>query len=305
MAYNHRKLSKKADDTPKQYEGQLQDYNDDLGETVEASPESVQGLLRSTRGEGQGENLDVVTDIQLDEERDNDGKTAETIEAQFDKRKSYQPHRDSQADDAPMMPINALSEGYDQTHRKAFNARQSKLDSQKRVVDKDIGKQLSGPRTKQPRQVPTSGTQLVNHPDRLASGNQKKMALAALKDADAVLFYLHYKAASENRPLTEREKKIESQIAIDKRTILSQFQDQDFDEQGNPIAQPADQQANAGAGVPESVIIDDLLGDQSIAGDMGLGDMDMIEQGDPRFKDIHHREQAEIDAERNGFEYLD
>ena len=230
MAFNLNKKLKKqaqaisAEATPQTHEKMLEKYNKDYGNSV-TDPESVQGLLSECRGEGQGEDLDVVTESQMDDPHgDSHDHRDETTEAQIDNQDSNFPHRQAGIDDVIMKPIDALAEAQDDKRRKSYN-RADKKGSKRPLLDKNVGKQLSGTKTKVPSNVPSSGSQLQNHPDRftnLASSEKNQTLLAAMRDADSILFAMHYRAKMTGRDLNEEEKRIEAQITADKKQILSQ-----------------------------------------------------------------------------------
>ena len=314
MTYNHKKTAK-TEDSPKPYSKSLNDYNKEWDNTVdkEKTVESYQGLLRENRGSGQGENLDVVTESQMtSEHKSSYNHRDETTESQLDKRKSEYPHRQSGIDDAFMKPHDALSEGLDRKFHDKYKKTVGKGGRYSRIVDKGIGEQMSGSVTKQQSQVPDSGSQLNVSPGRFKSVSASNMAAEAMKDADAVLFYLYHKSASEGRELTNHEKKIESQITKDKRTILSQFQDNPLDPMGvNPMKpdpmgidpmkpDPMGIDPVEETGGVDASIIEELLGDD-VVDNVGMeSDLDMVDQLNPDFDNIHNQERQDM-----GFDYID
>lgn len=219
MAFNlKRSMTKTAsEESPQSREGALNAYNKEWGNTTDTASPHPNGQLDAVRGEGSGQ-PDQTTEQQLNKPRkealDNQGVTTE---AQIDKRKGWFPHRSAEDhfDHATMTPINASGLANDERFHKAYmDAVEVKG---KRLVDKDPGSQLSNEKTTISRQVPTSGSQLNNTPDRFKDLND------SLKEADSALFGVYYKAASENREVNETEKKIIAQISDHKKTILSQF----------------------------------------------------------------------------------
>jgi hypothetical protein len=226
MAYNHKKrLQKKAESSPQNREQSLQEYNKDWGNSLPESITNYNGLLGKTRGEGTSDpdqTIEALMDKPRKEASDSDSRTTE---GQLDKRESYQTHRDAEHYDAsPMLPINALAGASDAKFHKEY-AKVSK-GGDDRLLDRDPGSQMSGPKTKVVKNVPESGSQLQNHPSRFAQSPRGRMILATLQDADKVLFDIYYRAASEKRELTDLEKKIEAQMTSDKKAVLAQFNPQ-------------------------------------------------------------------------------
>jgi len=263
MTFNYKKSLKKtaqaisAEESPEPYSKKLNRYNKDYKNTIDKDVESIQGLLQSSRGEGQGENLDRVTDSQLDNHKMTGGKNTSITENQLDERNSDFPHRQADMDDSAFMkPIDALSEAFDHKRHNDYEAAIKRSD--RKVLDSDIGKQLSGPKTRVPKNIPDSGTQLNTHPDRLEGGGghtvavseKGRMMLASLKEADAALFHIYYRAKLANRELTEDDHRLIEQISNDKKRILSQVFGQDKVAQQVPL--PPDSMSPQ-AGLPHEV----------------------------------------------------
>jgi hypothetical protein len=137
--------------------------------------------------------------------------------------KSPKVYNDKRSDewDTKVLPVNLVSESYDQKHAEAFAAdSKTAKDDYTKFWDKYVGVQMEGEITKIDVNVPESGSQLQNSPDRfkfkdenvvkeIGSGDVEgiatKMVTASLKDADALLFDVYAKAFSEKRELTKEE----------------------------------------------------------------------------------------------------
>lgn len=269
-ASKHRaKLQKKAQSAS--YSQMLNEQNSERGYTLDDSTPNINGLLETLRG---GSEDSKIVEGNLNSSR---GNISQNItEKQFDDRDSYVVHRSNKNDQSQMKPIDALSEAYDQKYREAFaNAEE---DGDTKFWDKFVGEQLLGEKTKIHGNVPPSGSQLQNHPDRFDSlkgqpsspiatenfssftkeDKIKPMVMAQtienLKTADAMLFHVYYTASRQKRPLTAREEKIIGAISAAKKSILAQVINDDPTVPGNPfeeqneIAPPAEgQEPSTGA----------------------------------------------------------
>jgi hypothetical protein len=154
-----------------------------------------------------------LTENQLDE--------SETSEGQV-------PHRVKGIDDIQMKPLDALNAAQEAEQVRAFNERGAKTTSTD-FWDKYVGTQMDGTPTKVPVQVPCEGNQLQNDFDRLKSltpeqmgkhDKVRKMVMASMRDADAMLFYVYHRAAVENRNLNDEEKVIVTHISEDKAKLI-------------------------------------------------------------------------------------
>ena len=316
MAFNMKRL-KTAEKTPLGKEKSLNEYNKEWSNTIdkEAIP-NLDGLLQKSRGEGNTD-ADETLEAQMDKPRNSaaDNRNA-IIESQIEKRKSWFPHRQADHyDNSTMMPINALSEAQDARYRKAYS--DASLPQDKRLLDKNPGSQMEGPKTKVPGNVPDSGSQLNNQ-----SANFDEIK-SMLKSADAALFGIFYKAAAASRDLTQQEQLMVDRISGHKRNILAQMAG------GSPapqVPQPVASDPTHPNGDPQSEFYpiegnqhpqatalphsdhltpnlqpegDDVIIDQMLNGTpaKGVGGEDTAS---PDFANIHQQEQQEI--EQNPFD---
>jgi hypothetical protein len=104
-------------------------------------------------------------------------------------------------------PINAKTEEFTQKHEEDFKKAQKNSKNDTEFWDKYVGVQLEekGRPIKVDNNVPSSGSQLQNNPDRFKGEDITKMVMASLKDADAMLFHIYAKASKEGRELSEDE----------------------------------------------------------------------------------------------------
>lgn len=280
-----------AEDTPEVFNKRLESYNKDLDLSVE-SPENISGMMSDHRKEGQGEDLDRVTENQMTSYKKPGGGSVQSgvedsiLEKRLDKRDSNYPHRQDNIDDATMKPIDALAEAQDTTRREALQKKNEK-GKNRPLLDKDPGSQmLDGPHHNIPARVPDSGSQLPNHSSRftniLSSSEKGKEVLASLRDADSILFHMYYKAAQDGRELSEAEKKVEDQISEDKKNIIAQFNDE-FELNFEDEEPPAEEKPT------DDFIIDQLLNSEPVGGIAGE------DLASPDFKNVHERELQEID----------
>lgn len=229
----HATKSDMSESYPKRLSGQNseRDYTVDSGKKVE----TIQGMLNPNRKEGIN---DPSTTIENLAEKSRSGTESTTIENQIGKRESYIPHRQHNEDSrGPIKPNDLLSESYDQKYYARFASEQDAENTA--FWDEQIGVQLSGKKTTIVGQVPSSGSQLQNHPDRFKkvknenghidpadSDNvlkkSKNMTYASvLNDLDGRLFQIYYKAAKANRELTSSEKDNVKSISLEKTKILT------------------------------------------------------------------------------------
>jgi hypothetical protein len=116
-------------------------------------------------------------------------------------------------------PINAKSEEFVKEHADAFKKAQDKKDTQ--FWDKFVG--VEGSSTKVDNNIPGSSSQLQNHPDRFKGKDIKKMVMASIKDADAMLFHIYSKASKGGRELNSIEKQQVIDINSGKARLLAQM----------------------------------------------------------------------------------
>lgn len=131
--------------------------------------------------------------------------------------------------DTDIMPINLVSESYDQAKTKAFKEAEENDKMDTTFWDKYIGVQLEEEKTKVDNNV--KNTQLENDPERFSAKKEpetidqaeyNKIVEAKLKDADAMLFHIYAQASLQKRDLTTGEQQMVRDINIGKSHILSQ-----------------------------------------------------------------------------------
>lgn len=250
--FNYSKMKKTASkDSVPSYGQMLNDYNKDYGNTTnQGAIPNLNGLLDEKR---KNKDHDQIHEGLLGEPRSKALEASSgTIEANIEKQGgpiSARQHKEG--DKHSVMPINVLSEFHDQKYRDAYKKAEGGVDKDTAFWDKFVGDQLSGEKTTVARNVPESGSQLQNEPSRFESfkglptevytKDQGKldvsspkvapiegfkaasMQVTALKDADAMLLHIYYKAASEGRDLTEDEQSLVNGINSDKKAILAQI----------------------------------------------------------------------------------
>lgn len=124
-----------------------------------------------------------------------------------------------------IMPINIKTEEYNQKHLEDFKKAESSPKRDTAFWDKYVGVQLEGEGmpTKIDKNVPSSGSQLQNHPDRFKGGNIDKMVMASVKDADAMLFHIHATVSKQGRDINDIEKQQIIDINSGKTRLIAQF----------------------------------------------------------------------------------
>src|SRR5665213_3241378 len=192
---------------------------------------SLDGKTTSTHEEQlkdvrKDKDLDTTTEDQLDEVRQADVTEGRLTEGQLEHHtppEGYVPNRNAN-DNLQMLPLDALNAAQEAEHIRAFNEF-SEPSRDTAFWDKALGVQLEDKRTKQPNQVPESGSQLQNSEGRLSNlkvedmgkhNALKEMVMASLKDADAMLYFIFHKAATEKRELNAEEAALVAGITKDK-----------------------------------------------------------------------------------------
>ena len=245
MSFNLKNNKKVAQNKP--YPKRLVDQQEELGESIGSDTDSYQGILGDTRGEGQGENLDIVMEGQMSSNalgsHTNDNSQPVTTEGQMSAAKdSYIPHRDPNEDDHVMKPMDALAEAHHQKYRQAYLAIDD--DGETEFWDKQLGVQQHRDYPKKTTADPAAASQLSNRPERFESlasqptevdvdtnaanadkkDKVKKLQAASIKDIDKALFDIFYKAASEERELTDDEADDVIEMSHVKASMLSEIQ---------------------------------------------------------------------------------
>jgi len=246
MSFNLKNNKKVAQNKP--YPKRLVDDQKELGESIGSDTDSYQGRLEGTRGEGQGSTLDSVTEGQMGtsatgSHTNDDSLQPITTEGQMGAATdSYVPHRDPNIDDHVMKPMDALAEAHHQKHRQAYLAMED--DGETEFWDKQLGVQQHHDYPKKTTADPASASQLPNRPERFeslasqptevdvdlnaANANKKdkvkKLQAASIKDIDEALFDIFYKAASEDRELTDDEADDVIEMSHVKASMLSEIQ---------------------------------------------------------------------------------
>jgi len=108
-------------------------------------------------------------------------------------------------DKKQVMDINVESRKYVDEQSDAYKKAEKASKANTEFWDKYVGVQLEGTMKNVSNNVPASGSQLQNHPDRFKGENINKMVMASIKDADAMLFHIYATAASASRDLTKEE----------------------------------------------------------------------------------------------------
>jgi hypothetical protein len=213
-------LLKIADKTAGNYEAQLQAQN-------KADKLEVDGLLSGEKQlETVRDNDDLIdaTEVQFGNKR---GKVAETItQHQLDNGKTtLTTLRDDTNEKLPTPPLGVLNQAQEAERTKAFKA--AEVDGDTSFWDKYVDDDLLGDATKMIGRMGPS--QLANNADRFKgtstdptelSTDITKLVMAGVRDADAALFHVFYKAAG--RDLTAKEQQVVDGITQDKITLLAQ-----------------------------------------------------------------------------------
>lgn len=300
--FNASKNKKEAKNTSVTgYESMMNQYNKDYGNTIDdSSIPNINGLIDDVR---KNKDHDQIHEALLDKTRsDALESSAGTLEANIEKNAgpiSKRQHKDN--DKHQIMPINALSEWHDQQYRDAYKKAEG-LEKDVSFWDKYVTDQLSDSKTSVPNNVSDKASQLQDNPERFKDfsglpteiytkdskdigldkpkmntmeGFKSSMQTSALKDADAMLLHVYFKAAQEKRDLTKDELDLVNGINTDKMAILAQIIPSD--NPSNVPSVPEDMQdvhvhadptrpylGQPGTEEPESPNDQDLTGNESI-----------------------------------------
>lgn len=125
--------------------------------------------------------------------------------------------------------INEYSEKLDAKRQKDYKKAEDKSKQDTVFWDKYVGVQLEGEMKNITENSSNSSSQLQNNPDRF-KGNEsdkgkkiKKMVMASLQDADAMLFHIYATANSQGRKLNKSEKQQTIDINCGKNRIFAQI----------------------------------------------------------------------------------
>jgi len=200
----------------KNYNKMIEDQTDDMGLEAEAPSKNVN--LKMTVKD---KDNTVPFETQLEAARQGDSLLKVTEKALDEEKKVY---NDKRTDiwDTDVTAINVETEKYNQEQLKAFSEAQ-KNDSETAFWDKYVGVQMEGPITKIDNNISDSASQLQNQPDRFKGKEIKKMVMASLKDADAMLFHIHATASKERRELNNIEKQQVIDINSGKIRLIAQI----------------------------------------------------------------------------------
>ena len=210
MKFNLKKLSSKTVETS---EAALE------SQRAEKLPTVTTDMLLNPLREGRDDAPTI--EGELKKVRANE-KNAEIVETKLD---NHNPGKDMPQrtgnDSHDQIPINVLEEKAHQEKIKAFKNNTLKSDTEfwdEFVTSSD---------------VEPSPSQLHNHTDRfknlsdediLKNTGVKKMVVASLQDADAMLYHIYRTAASEGREPTKQEIALIDGITADKIRIVSSFE---------------------------------------------------------------------------------
>lgn len=237
MAFNLSKISSKQSEV-KSYEAQLRESNSYHGLHAESNPGSIDYQLKE-KGHKNADNL-IPFEKQMENARAKKINSGNTEKSLNDNEKLFLDRRIDKTNKTTVKPLDLLAEAYEQVRNNAF-AKKNK--SGKAFQNKNPGEQMIGEKTKIVGN--SQNSQLANNKDRFEGlsetqpihtdhnknadamkkeDNIKPMSSAkeTIKEADAMLFHLFAKAASEGRGLTYTESQMVVDINSRKAKILSE-----------------------------------------------------------------------------------
>ena len=231
---------KKSAQSHGNYEAMLKEDNDNKNKTLKDNS-TTNVLLDEQRKGCEAETLNV----KLESKRT--GSADAITEVRMDKEaKMFNEKRNKTTWDGQIKPMDLLAEARDQKKladiKKAEDGLAGINDDDTKFWDEYVNKQLIGEKTTIVSNVQKS--QLQNHPDRFAGMEKvkitvdpiitadetlsqgekiEKMAESMLRDADAMLYFINYKAAKENRELTAAEIQQVNNINSAKSRIMAGY----------------------------------------------------------------------------------
>jgi len=321
MAFNLKKNAQNKNKIILPTETKLQNNNDKLNLSLkqDKTVSHYDALLDKDRRPYNGT---VVThEAMLDEVRKKADSPEKTTEGRLEDVDSpLFPHRQfaNGEDKYQVAPVNAMTHAFDRKYRDAFSKVNKGADTA--FWDKYVGDQLDGKMTKVPSNLPQSGSQLHDNPERFgklknipldpsaivnrknfdvgleispmhgfASGEKGitiaediRVSLASIKNADSLLFGIYLKAAKENREITDIEKEIIDGINKDKSSLMiSLAQNSPLIPPPNPINQNPSEFDETGADFEDNNPNSDINGNEVEWGSQSGFDRDSYENGLP------------------------
>ena len=213
MAFNHKKHAQTTQ------EERLQEQRNHFDTETKLPTSTTNALLDGLR-KNDNQDIPPAYDGLLDEARTKKSLT-KTTEGQIDDSDvpADLPKRTGE-DKHDQLPINLLGEVREKERAKAYEKATVK-DADTEKWDKLLG--VDEP-------LKSAPSQLANHEDRfsrlttddvLKNKNVKDLVMASMRDADAMLYFIYHKAASEGRKLNEKEQSLVDGITSDKTRLAS------------------------------------------------------------------------------------
>lgn len=164
------------------------------------SNKPFEGILENARSGSE----DVILEKQIDDHKVSDGLPKRTGKDDFDQ-----------------IPINLKEEVSDKQREKAYRAYNTK-DASTEMWDELLGVKIP----KQPQsqlQNSTDRFKNLTEKDVLENRNVRKMVMASVQDADAMIFFIHHQASCEKRDITKKEQYVLDGISFDKKELLERL----------------------------------------------------------------------------------
>ncbi len=160
----------------------------------------------------------VPFNVQLNRERKNAEAEPSITEDHMDKKEVDFKSKDK----VQVMDINLESQKFDTEKTEAFKKAEESKDTA--FWDKYVGVQLEGEGqpTKVKNNIPASASQLQNNPARFNGKKSDRMVMAAVKDADAMLFHIYARSSKAGRGLTDDEQQQVTDITAGRVRILAE-----------------------------------------------------------------------------------
>jgi len=194
----------------------IQENREKMGHSVDQQGFAVKNINLSLPVKNKDNT--VPFNAQLEAERKNTEAEPSITEASMDKKEVDFNSKDKKQ----VMDINVGTQKYDDKKTEAFKNAEGKKNTA--FWDKYVGVQLEGDGqpTKIKNNIPGSTSQLQNNPARFKGKNVDKMVMAAVKDADAMLFHIYATASKAGRKLTADEEQQVTDINAGKMRVLAE-----------------------------------------------------------------------------------
>lgn len=234
-------FAKRKEKGPLGQEKALIEYNKDNNLTETEITSNISGMLEKNRKNDDGI---IITEKQMTEARKEESPK-ETVEAQFDKRKSYVIHRRKQDNNTNVKDIDILSRSYDKKKEDDIIKAESEQDINNKYWDKYVKEQLLFENTVSPSNIVNN--KLTNNPERFKSifdfgfnvndnidSYNKKLNIVKMSEkeieenikiADSLIFGIYYNNIVNKKANSDQDENQIKHLSNVKSFLLAQLSD--------------------------------------------------------------------------------